>query len=158
MSQDKPWGLWLTSRSKNLQEKRYVLHNSPGLAPQHKNQASKALNPPRFQRLERDSSVMATSCCCWSIPTLRAFSSCSPPISHDSNEHLDLELSLAKTCSNRRGVCFSAKAQGKKVGRKGEEDAGRDTGRRTERPQRAAKDASSRPLSPLRSLGPYLRP
>jgi hypothetical protein len=41
---------------------------------------------------------------------------------------------------------------------KGQEASGSHTGRRTETPHRAAKDASSRPLWPLRSLGPYLRP
>jgi hypothetical protein len=60
------------------------------------------LNPPPFQRLERDSSEMATSCCCWTIPTLPASSSCSPPISHHEKKHLDLELSLPRTRSDRR--------------------------------------------------------
>jgi hypothetical protein len=84
-----------------VQKKRYLIHGSMGLAPQHKNQSSKALNPPPFQRLERDSSEMATSCCCccccWSIPTLPASSSCSPRISHHEKKHLHLELSLPKT-------------------------------------------------------------
>jgi hypothetical protein len=51
----------------------------------------------------------------------------------------------------------SRKAQGKKGRGKGEEDAGSHTGRRTERRQRAAKDASSRQLEPLRCSGPSRR-
>ncbi len=139
---------WYKRRGTEFTIPRDLHHNT-------KTNPQKCLNPPPFQRLERDSSEMATSCCCLSIPTLPASSSSSPPTL--DKKHLYLELSLAKTrCAGRLAVSL-AESTRKKVRGKGEEDAGSHTGRRTERPQRAAKDASSRPVAPLRSSGPCLR-
>jgi len=108
----------------------------------------------------RHSSEMATSCCSWSIPTLPASSSCSPPIAHHEKKNLYLELSLPKTrCDRRLAVSLAESTRKKKCeGNEKKTRGASHTARRTERPHRAAKDASSRPLSPLRSLGPYLRP
>ncbi|CAK9230822.1 unnamed protein product [Sphagnum troendelagicum] len=136
-----------------VRKKRYLIHDSTGLAPRHKNQSSKALNPPPFQRLERDSSEMATSCCRWSIPTLPASSSCSPRISHHEKTTCIWSSRFPKLAATDDLRDRSRKAQGKKLRKKSEEDAGSHTGRRRERPQSTAKDARSRPLSTLTVLG-----
>jgi hypothetical protein len=71
------------------------LHDNTKINPQ------KCLNPPPFQAAERDSSEMATSSCCWSIPTVPAYSSCSPPSLHKKLANLPLGELSSKSRSGK---------------------------------------------------------